>query len=162
LLAKLRIGVHKCPCKVSGPVRDTNVGVGYGRKRSNQRMAPEDAHRVLEAVKMAADGLITKSEMLAKIADAAGVTHFEDVPEGATVLGFEDLGALHNAIGAAVGRGQRADQQPALVWSQPGRPQADPPNGDQGTLGTPQGHPAIGGRAWCRSYDRSLRADRPG
>jgi hypothetical protein len=52
---------------------------------------------------MAADGLITKSEMLTKIADAAGVTHFEDLPEGVTVLGFDDVGALHNAIANAVG-----------------------------------------------------------
>jgi hypothetical protein len=38
---------------------------------------PEDARQVLEAVQMAADGMITKNEMLAKIMDAAGVTEFE-------------------------------------------------------------------------------------
>jgi hypothetical protein len=39
---------------------------------------PDDARQVLEAVKMAADGMITKNEMLTKIMDAAGVTGFEE------------------------------------------------------------------------------------
>jgi hypothetical protein len=39
---------------------------------------PEDARQVLEAVKMAADGMITKNEMLTKIMDAAGVEAFEE------------------------------------------------------------------------------------
>lgn len=39
---------------------------------------PEDARQVLEAVKMAADGMITKDEMLTKIMDAAGVEAFEE------------------------------------------------------------------------------------
>jgi hypothetical protein len=37
----------------------------------------EDAHQVLEAVKMAADGLITEGEMLGKLKDASGVEAFE-------------------------------------------------------------------------------------
>ena len=37
----------------------------------------EDAHQVLEVVKMAADGLITEGEMLAKLKDASGVEAFE-------------------------------------------------------------------------------------
>jgi hypothetical protein len=37
----------------------------------------EDAHHVLEAVKMAADGLITEGEMLGKLKDASGVEAFE-------------------------------------------------------------------------------------
>jgi hypothetical protein len=37
----------------------------------------EDARQVLEAVKMAADGLITEGEMLAKLKDASGVKAFE-------------------------------------------------------------------------------------
>jgi hypothetical protein len=49
----------------------------------------EDAQQVLEAVRHAADGLITRSEMLVKLADAAGLTSpegFEDLPSGVTVL----------------------------------------------------------------------------
>ena len=39
---------------------------------------PANAQKVLEAVKMAADGMITKNEMLTKIMDAAGVEAFEE------------------------------------------------------------------------------------
>ena len=39
---------------------------------------PEDARQVLEAVKMAADGMITKNEMFTKIMNAAGITEFEE------------------------------------------------------------------------------------
>ena len=38
---------------------------------------PEDARQVLDAVKMAADGMITEGEMLAKLKDASGVGAFE-------------------------------------------------------------------------------------
>ena len=37
----------------------------------------EDAKQVLDAVKRAADGLITEGEMIAKLKDAAGVVEFE-------------------------------------------------------------------------------------
>jgi hypothetical protein len=60
----------------------------------------EDARRVLDAVRHAADGLITKGEMLAKLADAAGLAGpdgFEDLPAGVTVLG--NLVAEINNIG---------------------------------------------------------------
>jgi|GraSoi_2013_40cm_1033754.scaffolds.fasta_scaffold167118_2 hypothetical protein len=38
---------------------------------------PRDAANILEAVKMAADGMITEGEMLAKLKNASGVEAFE-------------------------------------------------------------------------------------
>jgi hypothetical protein len=37
----------------------------------------EDARRVLDAVRHAADGMITEGEMIAKLKDASGVEAFE-------------------------------------------------------------------------------------
>ena len=38
---------------------------------------PEDAQRVLDAIRMAADGLITEGEMVGKLKIAMGVEAFE-------------------------------------------------------------------------------------
>jgi hypothetical protein len=38
---------------------------------------PRDAASILQAVKMAADGMITENEMLAKLKDASGIEAFE-------------------------------------------------------------------------------------
>jgi hypothetical protein len=68
----------------------------------------EDARKVLDAVRHAADGLITRGEMLAKLADAAGMTGpdgFEDLPAGVTFMSLDAVSprTLHNAIAIAVG-----------------------------------------------------------
>jgi hypothetical protein len=66
-----------CPHRELGRQLGTLAEDDMGADEVIEGWHPEDVRQVLEAVKMAADGLITESEMLAKLKDASGVEAFE-------------------------------------------------------------------------------------
>jgi hypothetical protein len=76
-LAKLRIVVHMCPCMVPGPSGTLRWEDTMDANEVFDGWRYEDAKQALDAVRHAADGLITEGEMLAKLKDASGVEAFE-------------------------------------------------------------------------------------